>query len=252
MHQCIKFILFWNDTLHVSDGLSVHHQDFKTVFILEWHSTCFERSFRPSTGVQECFYFGMTFYMFRTVFPSIIRTSRLFLFWNDTLHVSNGLSVHHQEFKSVFILEWHSTCFGRSFRPSSGVQDCFYFGMTFYMFRTVFPSIIGVQDCFYFGMTFYMFRTVFPSIIRSSRLFLFWNDILHISNGLSVHHQEFKTVHTATGICQTDTAVCLLADSSICLIAVRTVLNSWWWTERPSETCRVSFQNKINLTHLLI
>ena len=26
MHQCIKFILFWNDILHVSDGLSVHHQ----------------------------------------------------------------------------------------------------------------------------------------------------------------------------------------------------------------------------------
>ena len=33
MHHCIKFILFWNDTLHVSDGLSVHHQDFKTVCI---------------------------------------------------------------------------------------------------------------------------------------------------------------------------------------------------------------------------
>jgi len=31
MYQCIKFILFWNDTLHVSDGLSVHHQEFKTV-----------------------------------------------------------------------------------------------------------------------------------------------------------------------------------------------------------------------------
>jgi len=31
MHQCIKFILFWNNTLHVSDGLSVHHQEFKTV-----------------------------------------------------------------------------------------------------------------------------------------------------------------------------------------------------------------------------
>jgi len=31
MHQCIKFILFWNDTLHVSDSLSVHHQQFKTV-----------------------------------------------------------------------------------------------------------------------------------------------------------------------------------------------------------------------------
>jgi len=31
MHQCIKFVSFWNDTLHVSDGLSVHHQEFKTV-----------------------------------------------------------------------------------------------------------------------------------------------------------------------------------------------------------------------------
>ena len=29
MHECIKFILFWNDTLHVSDGLSVHYQEFK-------------------------------------------------------------------------------------------------------------------------------------------------------------------------------------------------------------------------------
>ena len=25
MHQCLKFILFWNNTLHVSDGFSVHH-----------------------------------------------------------------------------------------------------------------------------------------------------------------------------------------------------------------------------------
>jgi len=50
---------------------------------------------------------------------------------------------------------------------------------------------------------------------------LFWNDTLHVLDGLSVHHQEFKTVHTAAGISQTDTAVCLLAsrqqDSSICL-----------------------------------
>ena len=30
-HQCLKFILFWNDTLHVPDDLSVHHQQFVTV-----------------------------------------------------------------------------------------------------------------------------------------------------------------------------------------------------------------------------
>jgi len=43
------------------------------------------------------------------------------------------------------------------------------------------------------------------------KFILFWNDTLHVSDGLPVHHQEFKTVHTATGICQTDTAVCVLA-----------------------------------------
>jgi len=43
-----------------------------------------------------------------------------------------------------------------------------------------------------------------------SNLFYFWMT-LHISDGLSVRHQEFKTIHRATGICQTDTAVCLLA-----------------------------------------
>jgi len=49
------------------------------------------------------------------------------------------------------------------------------------------------------------------------QIYFILDDILHVSNGLSVHHQEFKTVRTATGICQKDTAVCLLADSSICL-----------------------------------
>jgi len=42
------------------------------------------------------------------------------------------------------------------------------------------------------------------------KFILFWNDTLHVSDGLSVHDQEFKTVHTATGIYQSDTAVCFL------------------------------------------
>jgi len=97
MHKCVKFILFWDNTLHVSDGLSVHHQEFKTVHtatgicqtdILEWYTTCFGRSFRPSWGVQDCTYsnrhlsnryFRMILYMFRTVFPSIMRSSRLYI-----------------------------------------------------------------------------------------------------------------------------------------------------------------------------
>jgi len=68
--------------------------------------------------------------------------------------------------------------------------------VTFDVHRAVRRSIISivnptrctnVSNLFYFGMT------------------------LHVSDGLSVHHQEFKTVHTATGICQADIADSLLA-----------------------------------------
>jgi len=43
------------------------------------------------------------------------------------------------------------------------------------------------------------------------RCILFCGSTLHVSDGLSVHYQESKTVHTASGICQTDFADCLLA-----------------------------------------
>ena len=33
MHQFLRFTyLFWNNTLNVSDGLSLHHQELKTVY----------------------------------------------------------------------------------------------------------------------------------------------------------------------------------------------------------------------------
>jgi len=38
-----------------------------------------------------------------------------------------------------------------------------------------------------------------------------------VSDGLSVHHQEFKTVHRATDIRQTVTADCLLASICWCI-----------------------------------
>jgi hypothetical protein len=39
----------------------------------------------------------------------------------------------------------------------------------------------------------------------------FFDLTLHVLDGLSVRHQELKTVHTATGVCQTAAATCLLA-----------------------------------------
>jgi len=88
----------------------------------------------------------------------------------------------------------------------------------------------NVSNLFYFGMALYMFRTVFPSIISSSRLYI---------------QQPYRYC-------------CLLASKQTAVsvwhvpVAVCTVLNCWWWTERPSETCTVSFQNKINLIHWCI
>ena len=117
--------------------------------------------------------------------------------------------------------------------------------MNFVVHRAVYRNIISivkptrctnVSNLFYFGMTLYMFRTVFPSIIRNSRLY--------------IQQQAY--------VKQTDTADCLLANRQQYLyiqqmpLAVCTVLNFWWWKERPSETCTASFQNKINLIHWCI
>jgi hypothetical protein len=77
---------------------------------------------------------------------------------------------------------------------------------------------------------------------------LFWNRTLHVSDSFTVHHQVSSTVHTATGICHTGYVDCLLAFSTPVWhipIAVCTVLDSWWWTEKLSETCRVLFQKWI-------
>ena len=64
------------------------------------------------------------------------------------------------------------------------------------------------------------------------KFILFWSDTLRVSDGLSVC---FASKQTAVSVWQMPAAVCKF-------------LNAWWWTQRPSETCRVSFQNKINLT----
>jgi hypothetical protein len=98
-----------------------------------------------------------------------------------------------------------------------------------------------------------------PTRCTSFSNYLFLHNTLHVSEGLSVHHQEFRTVHTATGICQTDRATREWEGISFHLVpfskrvtlsvwhmpvAVCTVLNSWWWTERPHETCRELCKNK--------
>jgi hypothetical protein len=80
----------------------------------------------------------------------------------------------------------------------------------------------NISNLFYFETTLYMFRMVFPSIIRSLRLY--------------IQHQVHCYQAATEPVWHVPDAVC-------------TALDSYWWTERPSETCRVLFQNKINMRH---
>ena len=109
---------------------------------------------------------------------------------------------------------------------------------------------------------------------------LFWKKTLHVSDSFSVHHQEFFTLRTAMvyviEVCwhilllcvqwitpddgqNTDLLTACKQDKDVpswsCSqavskpvwhihIAVCRVLDSWWWTEELSATCRVLFQEK--------
>ena len=87
-------------------------------------------------------------------------------------------------------------------------------------------------------------------------LILFRSKNLHVSDSLSVHHQELKTVHTATGICQTDTADCLLASrhsiyftyACCCMYSLEILMMDGM----TFETCRMLLQNKINKFEILV
>jgi hypothetical protein len=97
---------------------------------------------------------------------------------------------------------------------------------------------------------------------------LFWNETLHVSDSSTVHHQELFNVHSAVvyviqvcrqlSSCSSRFELQFHPDPAAArklyvwhTPLLSTVNNSWWWTEELSETCRVSFQNKLEkLVHL--
>ena len=85
----------------------------------------------------------------------------------------------------------------------------------------------NISNLFYFGAKIYMFLTVFSSIIKSLRLY--------------IQHQVY--VIQVLLLIATTELVWHIPD------AVCTFLDSWWWTERQSETSRLLFQNETNLRY---
>jgi hypothetical protein len=145
---------------------------------------------------------------------------------------------------NLFISMKCSTCFRRYLRPSSRDQNCIYSIGYLSNLYCCLPLSWKSSNSYLFMYLFiyihemlYMFHAVPPPIIRSSKtvytasgtcqtftaacryrgriptliyLFIYlylWN-ALHVSGGTSAHHQELKTVYTASGTCQTLTAAC--------------------------------------------
>jgi hypothetical protein len=140
--------------------------------------------------LSQIIYSCKTLYMFRTGFPSIIRSSKLRIQQRD--------------------IPYCCICF---------VQFSFNVSMLICVFCLFGTEKYNIHRSMHHNIVLQYNQQDAPLI--SNYLFL-WN-ALHVSDGLSVHHQ-----------------LLLPATSSSCLtytVAVYAVLSSWWWTERPSETC---------------
>jgi len=80
-----------------------------------------------------------------------------------------------------------------------------------------------------------------------------WHMPVAVCTVFNVHHQELKTIHTATGICQTDTVVCLLTSRQqylfdICLLQyVQSLTPDDGRKGRPKHV--ECYSNETNLRH---
>jgi hypothetical protein len=83
---------------------------------------------------------------------------------------------------------------------------------------------------------------------------LFCHETLHVSDSSSVHHQVLIHCTLSNGICHTGLYTTFEQDqdgTAVPLLSVQWI-NTWWWTEELSETCRVSWQNKfVKVVHLV-
>jgi len=88
-------------------------------------------------------------------------------------------------------------------------------------------------------MKLYMFRTILLYFIRS--LFTVHSAMVYVIQ--VCRHLSIRAWSCSKAVYKPVWHIPLLTVQWI---------NSWWWTEKPSETCRVSWQNKfVKLVHLV-
>jgi len=95
-----------------------------------------------------------------------------------------------------------------------------------------------IHTCMYVYMCILYFYSKSNQMHNISNLFYF-GTTLHVSDSLSIHHQESKTVHTSSGMSYRFCGCKQPQNLYDIYLMLYVVLKSWWWTERPSETCSV-------------
>ena len=176
---------FWNETLHVWDSSSVHHQEFFTV-----HTTMV--------------YVIQLASRIRTEFQIDAPISQMY-FCNKTLHISDSSSDHHQEFFTVhtamiYVIQLASRI-RTEFQIDAPITQMYFCNKTLHISDS---SSVHHQEFFFTVHTAVVYvielasriRTEFQIDAQISQMY-FWNKTLHISDSSSVHHQEFFTAHTA-------------------------------------------------------
>jgi hypothetical protein len=84
-----------------------------------------------------------------------------------------------------------------------------------------------------------MYSSITNKMQRYTMVFITINT-LHVPGGSSAHHQELKSVHTASGICRDFSASYSYREwdgTAVPTHSRYTVLSSWWWAGEPPETC---------------
>ena len=130
----------------------------------------------------------------------------------------------------LFILVKRSTCFRRSFRPSSGAQNCVYS-------NGICQTDADIGD----EMELQVAAAVWHIPLLYTQFWApddGWKD-------RPKHVERFTKINRDNRCILL--VVLLAAGSSNCLtytVTVYAVLSSWWWTEKPPETCTAFYKNK--------
>jgi hypothetical protein len=141
-----------------------------------------------------------------------------------------------------FISSWNSTCFGQFVCPSSGVYSM-YTQQWYMSYRSVDSFRAGpglVLVILYSWLVCGSICSCIPEIP---------NETLHVSDSSSVHHQSaIQNNKYQSWSCS---KAAYKPVWHVSLLSVQWI-NSWWWTDELSETCRVSCQSKFaRLMHLV-